>query len=119
MYLKCESFQAVTGTTVEAHPLITANIKAKAVLLLGNTSCTVYIGGSAMTSDGGGGFPLTANLMVTSSQSYTNPIPLLLKGEDFGWVGAEISLNTIYTRACVADTVIKGLYFRRVDEDDA
>jgi len=118
MYLKCESFEVVTGSTVDCHPLILADIKANAVLLVGNTSCTIYIGGSALTSDGGNGFPLPVNIVAGSSVTYTNPTPLLLRGEDFGWAGAEISLNSIYTRACVADTKIKGLYFRRVDEDD-
>ena len=116
MYLKCESFQALTGSTDVAQPLMTANIKANAIMLLGNTSCAIYIGGSAMTSDGGGGFPLP---VYRGSSTSTDPNPLLLKGEDFGSAGAEISLNTIYTRACVADVVIKGLFFRRVDEDDA
>ena len=118
MYLKCESFQVASGSTLEATPLITADIKANAVLLVGNTSCTIYIGGSAMTSDGGGGFPLPSVIVAGSSLTYTNPTPLLLKGEDFGWANAEISLNTIYTRSCNPDTLIKVLYFRRVDEDD-
>ena len=118
MYLKCESFQAATGTTDDCHPLMTGDVKANAVLLIGNTSCTVYIGGSALTSDGGNGFPLPTVIVAGSSLTYTNPVPLLLKGEDFGWAGAEISLNNIYMRSCVADTVIKGLYFRRSDEDD-
>ena len=115
MYLKCESFEAVSGSTLEATPLILTDIKANAVLLVGNTSCTVYIGGSAMTSDGGGGFPLPVQ---KGSSTDTTAVPLLLKGETFGWADAQISLNTIYTRACVADTVIKCLYFKRVDEDD-
>jgi len=118
MYLKCESFQAVTGTTTEPHQLTTADIKVNAVVLVGNTSCTVYIGGPVMTSDGGGGFPLPTVVVAGSSLTVTNPTPLLLKGEDFGWANAEISLNTIYTRSCAADAVIKVLYFRRVDEDD-
>ena len=116
MYLKCESFQAVTGTTVDCWPLMTADIKANALILIGNTSCQVYIGGSVMTSGGGGGFPLP---FIKGSSTDFSATPLLLKGEEFGGAGAQISLNTIYTRACVADVVIKGLYFRRVDEDDA